>query len=272
MRLFALSLSCVAVAVVAAASSIEPATFNKDVLPVLQKNCQGCHRPGEVAPMSFLTYRETRPWAKAMKAAVLSRKMPPWFADAQYGHFQNQRGLTEAETKTLVSWADNGAPEGDLKGKPAPVQFMEGWNIKPDVTIAIPNPFEVPASGIVEYQYIVVPTRFEKDVWVTAAEVRPGNRAVMHHGAIAGPHLCRRHPDVLFEAGGNHNVLVFDDPGRRNLEGVGDRDGHIRLDVPALHKLHRSRLALEVALGGAVVGPAHQRLGLRLGKAALVLG
>ena|SRR5471030_214505 len=181
MRLFALSLSCVAVAVVAAASSIEPATFNKDVLPVLQKNCQGCHRPGEVAPMSFLTYRETRPWAKAMKAAVLSRKMPPWFADAKYGHFQNERGLTEAETKTLVSWADNGAPEGDLKGKPAPVQFMEGWNIKPDVTIAIPNPFEVPASGIVEYQYIVVPTRFEKDVWVTAAEVRPGNRAVMHH-------------------------------------------------------------------------------------------
>src|SRR5471030_808721 len=162
MRLFALSLSCVAVAVVAAASSIEPATFNKDVLPVLQKNCQGCHRPGEVAPMSFLTYRETRPWAKAMKAAVLSRKMPPWFADAKYGHFQNERGLTEAETKALVSWADSGAPEGDINGKPAPVQFMEGWNIKPDVTIVIPN-------------------RFDKDVWVTAAEVRPGNRTVMHH-------------------------------------------------------------------------------------------
>src|SRR5450432_3542308 len=105
-------------------------TFYKDALPILQERCQGCHRPGEVAPMSFLSYKETRPWAKAMKAAVLSRKMPPWFADAQYGHFQNQRGLTEAETKTLVSWADNGAPEGDLKGKPAPVQFMEGWNIK----------------------------------------------------------------------------------------------------------------------------------------------
>src|SRR5471030_1756858 len=104
MRLFALSLSCVAVA--AAASSIEPATFNKDVLPVLQKNCQGCYRPGEVAPMSFLTYRETRPWAKAMKAAVLSRKMPPWFADAKYGHFQNERGLTEAETKTLLCFND----------------------------------------------------------------------------------------------------------------------------------------------------------------------
>lgn len=180
MRLFPLMLSCVAVA--AAASTVDrPATFNKDVLPVLQKNCQSCHRPGEVAPMSFLTYQEARPWAKAMKAAVVSRKMPPWFADAKYGHFQNERRLTEAETKTLVSWADNGAPEGDAKDKPALVHFAEGWNIKPDVTIEMPNPFEVPASGIIEYQYIVVPTHFDKDVWVTAAEVRPGNRKVMHH-------------------------------------------------------------------------------------------
>ena len=182
MRLFPLSLSCVAMA--AAATSSDKATFNKDVLPVLQAHCQTCHRPGEVAPMSFLTYAETRPWAKAMKEAVLTRKMPPWFADAKYGHFQNERRLSEAETKTLVSWVDNGAPEGDAKDKPAPLQFTEGWNIKPDLTIEMPEPFAVPASGIVEYQYIVVPTHFDKDVWVTAAEVRPGNRAVMHHVII----------------------------------------------------------------------------------------
>jgi hypothetical protein len=186
MRLFVLSLSCLAIAAAAGSgedsSTVDrPATFNKDVLPVLQTHCQNCHRPGEVAPMSFLTYAETRPWAKAMKAAVLSRKMPPWLADAKYGHFQNERRLTEAETRTLVSWADNGAPEGDTKDKPAPLNFAQGWNIKPDVTIEIPNPFEVPASGIIEYQYIVVPTHFDKDVWVTAAEVRPGDRAHMHH-------------------------------------------------------------------------------------------
>jgi hypothetical protein len=179
MRLFALILSCGAIAVAAAVD--RPATFNKDVLPVLQKNCQSCHRPGEVAPMSFMTYQESRPWAKAMKAAVLSHKMPPWFADAKYGHFQNERRLSEADTKALVSWADNGAPEGDAKDKPAPLAFVQGWNIKPDVTIEMPNAFEVPASGIIEYQYIVIPTHFDKDVWVTAAEVRPGNRAVMHH-------------------------------------------------------------------------------------------
>src|SRR5882672_6620906 len=86
MRIIALSLSCVALAT---AASTGQSTFNKDVLPVLQKNCQTCHRPGEVAPMSFLTYQETRPWAKAIKGAVLSHKMPPWFADPKYGHFQN---------------------------------------------------------------------------------------------------------------------------------------------------------------------------------------
>ncbi len=181
MRLLGLTLSCVALC--AAATSTAP-TFNKDVLPVLQKNCQSCHRPGEVAPMSFLTYETTRPWAKAMKAAVLSKKMPPWFADGKYGHFQNERRLSEGEVQTLVSWADNGAPEGNPKDKPAPLAFVEGWNIKPDVTIEMPKPFEVPASGILEYQYIVVPTHFDKDVWVTAAEVRPGNRAVMHHVII----------------------------------------------------------------------------------------
>src|SRR5262245_23719203 len=79
-------------------------TFHKDVLPILQENCQTCHRPGEIAPMSFLTYNDTRPWAKAIKAAVISRKMPPWFADPAYGHFANDRMLSDAAVKTLVAW------------------------------------------------------------------------------------------------------------------------------------------------------------------------
>src|SRR6204780_763562 len=83
-------------------------TFNKDVLPILQKNCQVCHRPGEVGPMAFLTYEGTRPWAKAIKAAVVSKKMPPWFADPKYGHFANDRTLSEADVNTLVAWADGG--------------------------------------------------------------------------------------------------------------------------------------------------------------------
>src|SRR5438128_3349594 len=84
-------------------------TFNKDVLPILQKNCQGCHRPGEIGPMPFLTYDATRPYARAIKAAVTSRQMPPWFADPSYGHFANTKGLTDAEIATVAAWSDQGA-------------------------------------------------------------------------------------------------------------------------------------------------------------------
>src|SRR5437016_11008622 len=99
-------------------------TFHKDVEPILQKNCQTCHRPGEVAPMSFLTYQDARPWAKAIREAVITRKMPPWFADPHYGKFANDRSLSKDEIETLVSWADGGAREGDPKDAPALVQWV----------------------------------------------------------------------------------------------------------------------------------------------------
>ena len=82
-------------------SKSKAVTFNKDVLPILQKNCQSCHRPGEIAPMSFLSYSDARPWAKAMKQAVVTRQMPPWFADPAYGHFENDKRLSESEIKTI---------------------------------------------------------------------------------------------------------------------------------------------------------------------------
>src|SRR5436853_4969337 len=119
-----------------APSSPTTVTFNRDILPIIQNNCQVCHRAGEVAPMAFGSYQETRPWAMEIKSAVLSKKMPPWFADPRYNHFSNERKLTPQEVKTLVSWADHGAPEGDAKDRPAPVQFIDGWNIgKPDMII-----------------------------------------------------------------------------------------------------------------------------------------
>jgi hypothetical protein len=156
-------------------------TFNKDVLPILQRNCQVCHRPDEIGPMSFLTYESTRPWAKAMKAAVVSKKMPPWFADPRYGHFANEKRLTEAEIAAISAWADSGAPEGDVKDKPAPVAFRDGWNIRPDLVFQIPKPFKVPAKGTIEYTYITVSAPFKEDTWVVAGEIRPTNRSVVHH-------------------------------------------------------------------------------------------
>src|SRR5580693_7781371 len=105
----------------ATTSSSSVPTFNRDVLPILEKHCQSCHRPGEGGPMSFLTYESTRPWAKAIRTAVITRKMPPWPADSRYGHFLNDHTLNQYEIDRLAEWAQNGAPEGDAKDKPAAV-------------------------------------------------------------------------------------------------------------------------------------------------------
>lgn len=168
----------------AASNSSNPVTFDKDVLPILQKNCQSCHRPGEVAPMSLLNYAEARPWAKAIKSAVLLKKMPPWFADPQYGHFANDRRLTQADIDTLVAWADRGAPEGNSSDAPPPLTFQSGWNIKPDMIVEMPKDFPIPATGTINYKFIRVKGNFTEDLWVTAAEMRPGNPAVVHHGKV----------------------------------------------------------------------------------------
>jgi len=132
--------------------------------------------------MSFLSYKEVRPWAKAMKSAVLSKKMPPWFSDDAHGKFSNDRRLSEADLNTLVAWVDGGAKEGDAKDAPKPVEYAKGWTIgKPDVVLEMPNEVKIPASGKIEYTYIVVPTGFTEDKWVEKVELRPGNRAVVHH-------------------------------------------------------------------------------------------
>src|SRR6266704_3928184 len=114
---------------ISAAISLPAQTFTKDVAPILQQKCQTCHRPGEAAPFALLTYEQARPWAKAIKSAVLQKKMPPWFADPQHGKFSNDASLSRSDIDTLVAWADNGAPQGDSNDMPAPKQFVEGWTI-----------------------------------------------------------------------------------------------------------------------------------------------
>ena len=159
-------------------------TFYKDVLPILQANCQGCHRPGEVAPMSLVTYEQARPWARAIKAATASRQMPPWFAEPNYGHFANERRLVDREIALIAAWADAGAPAGNTADAPPARTFASGWNITPDVVVEMPKPFELPARGTINYKYILVKTNFPEDMWVTAAEMRPGNSEVLHHGKV----------------------------------------------------------------------------------------
>jgi mono/diheme cytochrome c family protein len=165
-----------------AKSGATAVTFNKDVAPIIYKNCAQCHRPGEVAPMSLLNYKAARPWAQSIREKVATQQMPPWLADPHYGEFSNDRRLTPEQINTIVAWVDQGAKEGDPKDLPAQPAFTEGWNIgRPDAVFYLPEDYAVPATGVVEYKYFTVPTNFTEDRWIQAAEIRPGNRAVVHH-------------------------------------------------------------------------------------------
>jgi mono/diheme cytochrome c family protein len=134
-------------------------TFNRDVAPILFKNCVVCHRPNDIAPMSLMTYKETRMWARPIRDAVVNRKMPPWHADPQVGDFINDPRLTDAEIATIDSWVRTGAREGDPKDLPPAPAFAEGWHIKPDVVFTIPE-FLVSGASQDDYEYIYVPTNF----------------------------------------------------------------------------------------------------------------
>jgi mono/diheme cytochrome c family protein len=157
-------------------------TFTKDVAPIVQQHCQTCHRPGEGTPFSMLTYEDARPWATAMKRMVVSRAMPPWFEDGHTEKFENNRLLTQAQIDTIAAWVDAGAPKGDPKDMPPPIDFVKGWTIpKPDKVYQLPRAFSVPATGILDYQYVIIPTGFTKDTWVQDVEAAPTDRSVVHH-------------------------------------------------------------------------------------------
>jgi hypothetical protein len=170
----------------ALAADTPDVTFHKDVEPVLQRSCQTCHRPGQVAPMSFLTYQSARPWARAMKTAVSTGKMPPWFADPHFGPYLNDRSLKPRDIETIAKWADAGAPEGDPRDAPPAVQWPEGWYIKPDVVVDGPTT-EVPASpknNVVEWMTVIMPSGFTKDTWVSSVQIRPEHPEIAHHICI----------------------------------------------------------------------------------------
>jgi Copper type II ascorbate-dependent monooxygenase, C-terminal domain len=157
-------------------------TFSKDVAPIIFKNCAGCHRPGEIAPMSLLTYEDARPWAKAIRDEVGDHNMPPWHADAPRGTFHNERYLSDADRQTLIAWANGGAPRGDAKDLPPTPAFVDGWAVgKPDVVLEMQEDYKVPADGTIQYEYFYIPTNFTEAKWVKSIEVRPGNREVVHH-------------------------------------------------------------------------------------------
>ena len=167
------------------AASTDAPTFYRDVLPILQQHCQSCHRPGEIAPMPLMTYAEARPFAAAIAADASVRKMPPWFADPTVGRFSNDPSLSPKEISTLMWWAAQNTPEGNPADAPPPPHFAEGWNIPPpDLVVQMPKPVAIPAAGDVEYTYEIVPTGFQRDVWVQRSEIRPSSRENVHHAVV----------------------------------------------------------------------------------------
>jgi hypothetical protein len=157
--------------------------FSTDVWPILERRCVTCHQPGEVAPMPLTSYAEVRPWAQAIREAVLTRKMPPWHAAGETAHnFRNDRSLTEAEIRTLANWAQEGAQEGKpLSAAFHPLSRDGGWKLgKPDIVIRVPG-FHVPATGQLTYRYLITGGLFPKDVWVRAAEFRIDQHSAIHH-------------------------------------------------------------------------------------------
>jgi peroxiredoxin len=157
-------------------------TYAKHVARIIQVRCQDCHRPGEIGPFSLLTFEDAQKRTSRIREAVLEERMPPWHADPRYGQFANDRRLSQDERDTLLAWIDRGAPKGDDKDLPAPLQFTQGWRIGvPDKIDTMEKEFMVPATGVLDYQRFVVNPGLKEDVWVQAAECRPGNRKVVHH-------------------------------------------------------------------------------------------
>jgi Copper type II ascorbate-dependent monooxygenase, C-terminal domain len=159
-------------------------TYSRDVAPILYKNCVVCHRPNDIAPMSLMTYKEAHPWAKLIRDDVVARRMPPWHADPTVGEFLNDPRLSDADITTIDAWFRTGAKEGDSKDLPPAPVFAEGWHIKPDMVLTIPE-MTVSAATQDAYEYIYVPTDFTDDKWVQAAEVLPGDRRVVHHATVS---------------------------------------------------------------------------------------
>src|SRR3954452_18519436 len=171
----------------AAAQAAGAPTFTKDVAPIVFNNCASCHRAGEVAPMTLTSYDDVRPWAKEIKNKVMSREMPPWGADPAHSlKMRNDRSLSPAQIETIAAWVDGGAPKGSDADLPPLPKFAEGWTAgrEPDAILEMPVDFSIPAEGELGVQMFYSKVPWSEDRFAETLELRPGNRAVVHHAGV----------------------------------------------------------------------------------------
>jgi mono/diheme cytochrome c family protein len=157
-------------------------TYAEHIAPILQENCQTCHRPRQVAPFSLMNYRQAKAWAEEIRAYTGARLMPPWKAAPGFGEFKNERGLSESEINLIDRWVAEGMPKGDLELMPPPREFPEEWILgEPDLTVTMPEEYVIGPEGEDDYRHFVIPTDLNRDVYVEAIDVRPGNLETVHH-------------------------------------------------------------------------------------------
>ncbi|MFG0263051.1 MAG: alkyl hydroperoxide reductase, partial [Novipirellula sp. JB048] len=159
-------------------------TYSGQVAEILRKRCVECHRDGEIAPFSLTDYDEVAGWADMIAEVVREGRMPPWHASGAHLPLANDRAMSDEEKELLFAWAEAGSPPGDLSALPPLPKKVFGWQLprEPDLVVPVsPTVVPVPATGAVRYQYYRVDPELDHDVWIEAAELKPGNREVVHH-------------------------------------------------------------------------------------------
>jgi peroxiredoxin len=206
-------------------------TYTKHIAPFLQNRCVNCHREGQIGPFTLTDYADVAAWSDMCLEVIDQGRMPPWSANPAHGEFLNDARLSEEEKELFRQWVDAGVPEGDPADLPPPRQFVDGWQIpKPSAVYTMPEEFDVPATGTVEYQHFYLDPGFTEDMWVSGAEARPGNHGVVHHLILfwIPPGQERHRPeDALFNA-----VAAFA-PGMPPIAGPDE----YALKIPAGSKL-----------------------------------
>ena len=163
----------------------ETVTYAEHIAPIMQQRCQGCHRTGEVAPFTLLSYNDAKTWAAEIAYYTKARLMPPWKPEPGFGEFKNSRRMTDEELDLIAKWVEAGAPAGDLSKAPKAIKFPEGWVLgEPDHVVQMEQEYVVGPEGEDEYRHFVIPTNFETDMYVQAVDLEPGNRQTVHHVII----------------------------------------------------------------------------------------
>lgn len=195
----------------------ESLTYAEDVAPIVQARCVTCHRPGQIGPMSLTDLADMVAHAETIQEVVEQRRMPPWHADGRVGQFASNRRLADAEVATIVGWYEQGMPAGKALATNADLKNTDAtrWTIEPDIVFRMPAQAEIPATGVLPYQYYLVQTKFEEDRWVKAAEALPGNPEVVHHVIV---YFCAPGRGTFYDSSQETQILAIGGPGEGLFE------------------------------------------------------